>query len=835
MGLPFFAQYQQSDFEQAVVYSLSGVFTEVKATAMKSPYIDKRHTLVWIVNIALIILVVIISIAGYQAYHRLNNMVTQLEKNAEPNYNLLLIKELSFFINEMERETELYVNDPRISHLRDFNEAFEQSQQLIDSLRSHYSDKGLLALCDSLSFLVKERAKIQTRQSAIGNDLLETTIEDLSKKIEELPATIQDTTTQEPVKKPGLFKRIFTSKKKREQQKDTVQRPSQVELLQKEIMAELEDTRVSAERQGQQLKAQLSTLEARSQELQAQIIDVINGLEGAELGNDRENVRNIQALTRDTNGQIVLFSALSGTLLIITIISQLNYLIRNKNHQRALHEARLKAEELTRAKEQFLANMSHEVRTPMNAISGFTNQLMKTDLKKEQLEQVQIIKNSSSHLLRILNDVLDFSKLQANKVSLEYESMDLKEVLNESTRLFEEMANEKGLKLITELGPMPDRLRGDAHRLKQIILNLLSNAIKFTDSGYVKLTTEKPRSEHGLEWIKISVEDSGVGISKADQKRIFEEFEQANVSDNSKGTGLGLAISSMLVKLYNGNIRVKSEKGKGTRMILNLPFRPDDSSESPKTVSKPRIELNELNILIADDEPFNLKLLQAIFKDHAISIAEFGNGKQAYEALRSESFDIALLDLKMPGMNGWEIASEIRNQPGPNQNTPLIALTATVSETERKKSVKAGFNRILRKPFEEKELLQLIKRSTKKKEKVQTQEPVTERREVKIDLSQLQKMGDEAFVKEMLQIFIQSSAKSINALKQAITAKDRDSIKHEAHKMLPPARHLKITAIVEVLGEIHDQAESAPIADLKRQVIEVAEMLEIIQREPLTL
>lgn len=791
---------------------------------------NKRTTLVWIVNIALLVLVVLISMAGYQAYQRLNSMVSQLEKSAEPNYNLLLIKELSFFINEMERETELYASNSHKSHLREFNEAFEQSQYMIDSLQNLYEDEKLKALCDSLSILVKERAKVQTQQSAISNDLLENTIEDLSKRIEELPESLEDTTQVEPPKKPGLFKRIFTSKKKRAAQQDTINRPSQVELLQKEIMSELKDTQIKAGQEGQKLKSRLSGLEEKSQELQEKIIGVINALEVAELDGNRDNVKRIQALARDTNGQTVLFSFLASALLIITIISQLNYLIRNRKHQLALQEAKARAEELTKAKEQFLANMSHEIRTPMNAIMGFTNQLMKSELGQKQEEQVKIIKTSADHLLHVLNDVLDFSKLQSGKVALEQEPFSPKELFQDCTRLFEDMAAEKGLKLITELPVLPKQLKGDVYRIRQILLNLLSNAIKFTEKGQVKLSVELKANEAGITWLQIIVEDSGVGIPKKHQARIFEEFEQVRTGDSARGTGLGLAISSMLTKLHGGNIRVKSLPGHGTSMILDLPFGQVTAGQTEThKADKTSLTLSDLRILIADDEPFNLKLLQAIFQNHAVDVFEKTNGKEALELLLNEPFDIALLDLKMPGMNGWEVAEQVRQQYGPNQKTAMIALTATVSEVEKQKSIDAGFNRILRKPFEEARLIRLIARltKTKKSEKLtKGQEKKNEKAAtLKIDFSSLSKMGDEAFVREMIEVFLKSSKEGVDKLQTGLEKEDRAAIRNEVHKMLPPSRHLKITALVEVLEKLHSSALTATLAGLKEEITKVELMI----------
>ena len=344
-------------------------------------------------------------------------------------------------------------------------------------------------------------------------------------------------------------------------------------MLQSEIMEELAKAKEESEEKGSELRYKLSTLEQESQVFQAKIYELINSLEATELEAGRDHVKDIQRLANDTNREVVIFSALASALLLITLISQLNYVGRNRRYQMLLRQAKVNAEELAEAKEKFLANMSHEIRTPMNAISGFTNQLLKNSAPGEQREQLQIVKSSSDHLLHLLNDILDFSKLQANKVKLNTQPFDLKLLLHETVRIFEDMAQEKGLKLKTEFDGIPQFVEGDAQRLRQIILNLMHNAIKFTDEGHVALrATVETKSDKKIT-LSISVIDTGVGIPKDKQSRIFEEFEQASVTDESKGTGLGLAISAMLVKLHQGKILINSEVNHGTEMTIVLPYQ----------------------------------------------------------------------------------------------------------------------------------------------------------------------------------------------------------------------------------------------------------------------
>ena len=207
----------------------------------------------------------------------------------------------------------------------------------------------------------------------------------------------------------------------------------------------------------------------------------------------------------------------------------------------------------------------------MNAIAGFTNQLLKSNMSPEQRDQLEVVKNSSDHLIHLLNDILDLSKLQANKVELEKELFDVRATLLEVIRIFEDKASAKGLKLKSEFEGVPKYVNGDPHRLRQMITNLVHNAIKYTDSGSITLSTSIQQKTDKQVTLKISVKDTGVGIPKEKQQKIFEEFEQAQASDQRQGTGLGLAITSMLVNLHGGSIDIDSKVDEGTEMILYLP------------------------------------------------------------------------------------------------------------------------------------------------------------------------------------------------------------------------------------------------------------------------
>ncbi|WP_422355375.1 ATP-binding protein [Roseivirga pacifica] len=779
-------------------------------------------------------------------------MVHTLEKSAEPNYNLLILKEVTFFINEMERTIDIYRNDLTPVYLRTFNDALEETHYLIDSLKNQTPSQESLELYDSLSYNIKEWAKIQTKMANVNSDLLGSTLEELTQKIQNLSnnpsqpnaqITPDADTLSAEEKKNGFFKRLFGRKNKVNEEAlvpDSVdQGPTQSELLQREILAELEAAKTQSLKKNSELRFEIHQLEQEAAVYQEQIVALIEQLETIEIENSNENVKSVEALAKSTNQEIVVFSALSSALLLITIISQLNYIARNRKYQRALSNAKVHAEELASTKEKFLANMSHEIRTPMNAIAGFTNQLLKTDMTAKQRDQLEVVKNSSDHLIHLLNDILDLSKLQANKVKLEEEIFDIKSVLFESMRIFEDKAEAKGIALKTEFETVPRYVTGDPHRLRQMMTNLISNAIKYTDHGSVTLHAKVERKDNNQMTMRIAVKDTGNGIPKAKQKRIFEEFEQAHTADQQQGTGLGLAITNMLVRLHKGSILIDSEENKGTEMTLLIPYKLGRKNQKPEKEPKaPKIELSNLHILIADDEPFNLKLLEAVFSSHDVSLVLAHDGSQAYEQLANQHFDLAILDVKMPGLSGFEIVEKIRDEKGPNQSAPFIALTATISDQEKLQSKNSGFNSIMRKPFDEQELLATIQDVTQKKPDTNSKpkEPNASQLglaagEVLFDLSTLKSIGDKDFVDEMIHTFKQSANTSLKNLRKAVKLQIRNGISDEAHKMLPPARHLSAKTLVTAIEKLQNMANTASFEQISNQIDRVESIYTLIKKD----
>lgn len=411
--------------------------------------------------------------------------------------------------------------------------------------------------------------------------------------------------------------------------------------------------------------------------------------------------------------RLLVFVSLSSILVLATII------IRRQVGQIALikdlEKARKEALQSVEAKDQFLANMSHEIRTPLNAIKGFVRILQQTPLNRDQQKYAAIISTASENLLSIVNDILDFSKIATGNLVLKRKEFELSAVLQEVELMFTPLAQEKqlGLQVIPDPA-LPAYVKSDPERLRQVLVNLVSNAIKFTASGTVRLAVQ-PFDQKGKRIkIRFTVTDTGVGIPAEKQQLIFERFEQLDDSFTRQqgGTGLGLAITRHLVEALGGTIAVKSEVGKGSAFIVELEF---EMISRAGRLAVNRYEPNATNtnlmkarVLVAEDNHMNQLLVKSMLERYDIITDIVENGEEAVNAMRDKQYDMVMMDVQMPGMDGLTATRLIRKEI--DTITPVIAMTAHVLPGEKEKCLAAGMNDYLPKPLDEIALDKVLKK-----------------------------------------------------------------------------------------------------------------------------
>jgi len=383
-----------------------------------------------------------------------------------------------------------------------------------------------------------------------------------------------------------------------------------------------------------------------------------------------------------------------------------------KRAKAELLSALAEAEAANHAKSDFLATMSHEIRTPLNGILGMAQVMARDELTLSQRERLEIVRNSGESLLRIINDVLDLAKIEAHKLEVESFDFDLGDVIDSAAAIFSALASAKGLVLEVNLDLAAGVYRGDPTRIRQIISNLLSNAVKFTQAGSVRLT-----ARFDMRGLEIAVSDTGPGIPSEAFGRLFEKFVQAESSTTRRfgGTGLGLAICRELAQLMGGNIVAENLPGEGARFTVRLPVQRLGDARPNPAVQPPAVEdLGALRILAAEDNPVNQKVLQTILEQLGVAVTLVGDGAQAVEAYRAAPWDIVLMDVQMPVMDGVQATRGIRlfEREAGRAPTPIVALTANALEHQKSQYLASGMDALVAKPIQIDELFGAIERLT---------------------------------------------------------------------------------------------------------------------------
>ena len=444
------------------------------------------------------------------------------------------------------------------------------------------------------------------------------------------------------------------------------------------------------------------------------------------------------------------------------------------------------AENALEAKQQFLSNMSHEIRTPMNAIIGFTKVILKTDLTAKQKEYLSAIKISGDALIVLINDILDLAKVDAGKMSFESNPFKLKVSIAAMMHIFEMKIQEKNLSLIVEYDEkIPEVLAGDPVRLHQIIMNLVSNAVKFTSTGNITVKVALLKEDDKKARIEFAVQDTGIGITEDKIGRIFENFQQAS-SDTSRlygGTGLGLAIVKQLIECQEGNIKVESILGEGSTFSFTLDFKKTKANpEEVIEVIKLDKEIKNIKVLVVEDMPLNQLLMKTLLDDFGFERDIAANGKLAIERMKAKAYDIVLMDLQMPIMNGFEATEYIRNTM--KSDIPIVALTADVTTVDLAKCRAVGMNDYIAKPVDEQILYTKIISLVKKVEPL----IITTLEKVRYtDLSYLiqRTKSDPALMMEMITLYLEQTPPLILIIKRSLQNKDWIMLGGTVHKMIP--------------------------------------------------
>ncbi|MBF0398136.1 MAG: response regulator, partial [Desulfobacterales bacterium] len=495
--------------------------------------------------------------------------------------------------------------------------------------------------------------------------------------------------------------------------------------------------------------------------------------------------------------EILKWSAFISSIFIVILgISLLwnrrlaNEINMRKSTENELKKAKETAERATRIKSEFLANMSHEIRTPMNAIMGMSKLLLENEHSSQQKKYLNIINSAADNLLIIINDILDISKIEANKIEFDYQNINIYEVVNDIKNILHLPAFNKGIKLIGEVDKDLPFIRTDPIRLKQIILNLGNNAVKFTERGEVSINVRSVKETDTNITLSISVIDTGIGIPKGKKELLFQPFLQLSndMTKKNHGTGLGLVISKRLVELMGGIINVESEEGKGSTFCFVITFE-KGSSGNALEYEDYITDINNINenlkILVAEDNLFNQEVIKGFIKKHKLTMVL--NGEKVIEILKENTFDIILMDIQMPLMDGITATKIIRDKNSNvlNHDIPIVAMTAYAMKEDIDLCFKSGMNGYISKPISSKKLnLELIKVLGIKPGKRGNNQEINSKNNQFNSLSIMQLVNNDiGLALNITEIFVNNYIDIITEVKNAINNNDAEKLEIKSYKL----------------------------------------------------
>ena len=781
----------------------------------------------------------------------LNNTVASLTK---PDTELLRLRDVLAFLSEAENNIRIYSLTGDEAYFKYYTYLHAAVETSLDSLKNQAEhDYSKLLRLDSVTVLLAQRNNIiqdylNVRQkleqfdfaSEAYTQILHTAPDSLNNQLRTSTRviTVFDTIHREvkqreeaDAKDQNLFnkiKRVF-SKKQDEPEEEKVRRAPVVlsttrvisdtalirnpdTAIYRNVKTALNKVRKREVAAYDQLKNRELHMLRNSSLLIDQVMKIFRQLENKQ--SQEAAHRGIEAEARARRsvlniGAVTLSALLLLLFLLVLIVRSLR---RSNDYRRRLLATTRESQGLARVKEEFLANMSHEIRTPLSSIIGFSDQLIHTPLNQVQKEYLGAVRRSSRHLLQTVNDILDLSRMGAGKLHIEKIPFRLSDILDDVLITFQMSAAEKGVEFETACNTGSNLvLLGDPLRLKQILYNLLSNAIKFTEKGSITVLCNIECSDTNCEAI-IEVHDTGIGIDPAAQTNIFDDFRQAESSSARRfgGSGLGLAISRRLARLQNGDITVTSKPGEGSVFTVRIPY--PLSSEKPEQDDEvyltPEVNLNGRRILVVDDDVFNILLARIIAENSGMLVDVASDGHQAKDMIDTQSYDIVMTDVQMPGLSGYELVSFIRHHPRATvSGMPVIAFTASKVNRYESRYLDAGFNEVLQKPFSEADFLQRIAAHLAIALPPSTQpafEAPTEERLFDLRQADTFTAGNAEQMASIIRSFIHTSQVAVKELWSFAEAENWEGISLLAHKLLTSYGHMGVNRALPLLQQLEE-------------------------------
>lgn len=584
----------------------------------------------------------------------------------------------------------------------------------------------------------------------------------------------------------------------------------------------------------QLLKKEREILE-NDQTITLQIRQMLAQLENEELLRSLKKVEQQQSHIQNITTKVIFLGAVALIVVVVFIILILNDITKSQLYRKNLEKEKAYSEALLKSKEQLMMSITHDLKSPLSSIMGFSKLISTAEYNERQKNYLRNIETSAEYILRLINDLLDFARLESGRLKIEKIKFNLAGIMEEVITGFYPLARSKNLWLEVDLKNLPDTdYLSDPVRIKQVLNNLISNAIKFTEKGGVNVNCLVAETKDLKDIIKIEVTDTGIGISDENLENIFEEFSRGSLNGNSKyeGTGLGLAISKKIIELLDGQIQVESKNNEGSRFTIFLPlkrqnsmFKGDDKLTERETVQvkdSTKYSMNGEKVLLIDDDPVLLGMTSEMLNAAGIRVEAFTSHVEALSSLKKEKFKILITDILMPQMNGFELLSFYRQN---NHNGFAIAVTGESHDSQI--YIEAGFDSVIKKPFTPNELLsQIYSRLNSNKNSTPEIENKNAISSVNYNIKGITAFtnGDPDSVKNILISFIQSTNENLKQFNQHLQNENPDELSELAHKMLAMFRQLNAVAVAKQLAVLEENNFKKPDLTFWRETAKTAQI-----------
>ena len=798
----------------------------------------KRSSLTFTVFAGYLLLAALMGLAVWFIYNQVIDYTRMAERSTTGNQKLLLVGDAATKLYEAESLSRQLIQTGNLEGLETYTAKIDSIKATLASLQNFRTDSSLDREIDSINLLLSQkttnleellalraRGETESYYARVLNELqrvdenfetkdYDQRFKDLQPHQRQLLIKLLNYADEENPRPPGIT----------------------VDSLVNSVKTVLGQLETQERRYRNALKKQEDQLLANEIQLNNRLRGLLSTLESEERMASMDQVEAWQETVEQTS-RIIIFLGAASLLVILTFVFLVTQdVIKSQQYRMQLEKAKNYAESLLKSREQFMNTVTHDLRSPLNTVIGYTGLLEKSNLDKSQGRYLAQLKKSSDYLLRLVNDLLDLSRLEAGKMTVEELAFNPKNLIEETVENAVPPEKPREVKVrINVADELDTRLITDPFRIKQILTNLVSNACKFTPKGSVEVRAWLRQAKYNPV-LCIEVKDTGIGISEAQKEKVFEEFSQEDSSIEKRygGTGLGLAISKKLTDLLQGRISLESEVGKGSTFLVEIPVEIAGNKTEPDAEQRFQFkDPNGVKVLIVDDEPAQLGLLKEFIKNTGMSYQTAQNGREALKKIKNAPPHLVLTDIQMPEMDGFELLEAIRKDPR-LANLPVVALSGQPNVTAAD-YLKKGFSGSLLKPYSSQKLLQIMGELLHlhlKKEPAPQPEAATGNKIYALDEIRSFAGEDPEAMDAILIAFIDSTRANLKALEAAFQKGEKEKVSAVAHKMLPMFRQLKVPHLIEKLA-ILENADGKEKREVKIQVFitEVDELLQQLEKE----